>query len=166
MPEQNSIQHAAAADDYRPLFPVPVRLVPTEEDPGPGLHSSYGYCAPWCWDTAGEGKGATVEDHGTKCSSRGQWADGIDGARRPVQLEVALMAPYTHGVYQTADVLPDRQLTDQVVGLTIVDHLEREGRSYLTPAEARRLAAGLIHQADIADGIAPALLPRDGRAGL
>ena len=163
MPEQNSIQHAAAADDYRPLFPVPVRPESTKGDPGPGLHSAYGYCAPWCWDTAREGKGATVEDHGTKCSSRGHWADGIDGAQRPVQLEAALMAPYMHGVYQAADVLPHGQLPDHVVGLTIVDHRERTGRSYLSPGEARRLAAALTHLADIADGIAPA--PRHRRAG-
>lgn len=119
-----------------------------------GVH---GWCATFCAQVGVDGEpnnGRAVDEHGSWCRSLSLAADGITPTGERLTAYVEAISNYWHGRYPQSEVTLHNALTRRVA-LSLGDGLDPQ--LVLTPGEARQLAAGLIHFADVASNIdAPA----------
>lgn len=116
----------------------------------------YGYCASFCVepDEDTPNKGRTVEDHGRWCRSRAVSAEGITPIGERLGVHVEAISEYRHGTVPKGSIELNNKL-NRTVGISLGDGFDPN--VFLTPGEARQLAAALTHLADVASGIdAPA----------
>lgn len=136
----------------------PVILSPVDPDPAtayadPALTAEHGYHSTWCNSDAAE-TGADVAEHGHLCESRAVPVDAWGAHQEPRTVWAAAVQPYRSGSYVLDDVRgrPARPF----VKLTWEEDspaAAAEWGAFLTPGEARSLAAALTHMADTAEGL-------------
>lgn len=99
-------------------------------------------------------KGRSVEEHGRWCRSCAASAEGIDPTGKRLGVYVEAISEYRHGTVPAASVELNNKL-DRTVGISLGDGIDPN--VFLTPGEARQLAAVLTYLADVASAIdAPA----------
>jgi len=130
---------------------------PDPNDPSDTIEV-WGHCRPFCSATEGiRTDGLTVGEHGPFCQS--QMTAGIDGrdmAGERASIYATVVQAYQHGTYLRADLYgrhfePEVQL-DLVLRGIEPDEGDSDARKVnISIGDARRLAAGLIRAAEVAD---------------
>lgn len=145
-----------------PVFPLPVR----EYSAGPARDGEvrlHGYCAWFCGSEV-PAQGASVADHGRAwCESlplATMSGTGIEG--RDVELYVALAKGYHHGFYRQEDLQAHGARYNQpCIHFLVVDAHRHRAEWMADSGQARRLAAGLVHAADVLERLTTS--PRLGK---
>lgn len=135
-----------------PSFPQPVSPDYTEAARSAELTPMFGHCAPWCL-MDGPNTGQPLAEHGRMCESRGFHVDAWGGHQDHRIVWASLVEPYHHGVYAAEDV--NGRPSETFVQLVWEDPLSNPDRVYgafVSPAQARSLAAALLRLADTAEG--------------
>lgn len=146
-----------------PAFISPEFTDPASADADPDLVPTLGRHALWC-ASADVPEGAPVSEHAA-CESRGFPADAWGAQQQPRTVWASLVQPYRHGAYQRADVYG--RPTRPFVSLIWEEDDPQAARAFgafLSPAEARTLAAALVRLANTAEGHDLPMTRRGGEA--
>lgn len=144
------------------LFPLPVKDQPDDDLRDNDHISKHGSCAWWCseqLDNVIAESGNTIAEHGDDpyCVHSVSDVLGMTEDAKDRYVDVALIRPYMHGVYErdayaTAEQLSFRRASIQ---LSFDDGFgaAKETSVYLSTGDARSLAAILLKAADEREGI-------------
>lgn len=150
------------SDDYDHSWPPKPSThtgTPDPADPS-DVVDMWGHCARFCESSdSSQTSGLTVGEHGVWCKSASSiFVTGTDLVGERADIGVQIAEPYLHGTYHRADVWASHARRTSIhvdvtnSGVTGDDASYDQTRTFdISVGDARRLAAGLLRAADVAD---------------